>query len=159
MTLEDRIKQHEGLSLKIYRDSLKIPTIYFGHRVRHGEVYLGTIEDAERYLRNDIDIARHGAMSLFPVYNEIDSVRKDVLVELVYNMGANKIRQSFPRFCNAVNRKAWEDAANELKFADGKSRLSRWYEQVKERRAEDMLERLAYGGAEDGLLTAAGERA
>lgn len=143
--LEDRIKKHEGLRLKIYRDSLKIPTIYFGHRVRQGEVYLGTIEDAERYLRNDIDIARHWAMSLFPVYNEIDSVRKDVLVELVYNMGANKIRQSFPRFCNAVNRKAWEDAANELKFADGKSRLSRWYEQVKAKRAEDMLDRLVEG--------------
>lgn len=159
MTLEDRIKQHEGLSLKIYRDSLKIPTIYFGHRVRHGEVYLGTIEDAERYLRNDIDIARHGAMSLFPVYNEIDSVRKDVLVELVYNMGVNKIRQSFPRFCNAVNRKAWEDAANELKFADGKSKLSKWYEQVKENRADDILERLISGDmAEHGLLTAAGER-
>lgn len=149
MTLSDRIKQHEGLRLKVYKDTLGIPTIYYGHRVRQGEVYFGTIEDAERYLRNDIDIARHGAMSLFPVYNEIDSVRKDVLVELVYNMGANKIRQSFPRFCNAVNRKAWEDAANELKFSDGKSRLSRWYEQVKERRAEDMLERLAYG-AEDG---------
>ena len=145
MTLEDRIKQHEGLSLKIYRDSLKIPTIYFGHRVRHGEVYLGTIEDAERYLRNDIDIARHGAMSLFPVYNEIDSVRKDVLVELVYNMGANKIRQSFPRFCNAVNRKAWEDAANELKFADGHTVLSKWYQQVKSKRADDMLDRLVEG--------------
>ena len=48
MTLEDRIKKPR-LSLNIYKDS-RIPTIYYGHRVRHGEVYLGTIEDAERYL-------------------------------------------------------------------------------------------------------------
>ena len=30
MTLEDRIKDHEGLRLKVYKDTLGIPTIYYG---------------------------------------------------------------------------------------------------------------------------------
>ena len=158
MTLIDRIKKHEGLRLKTYKDSLGIPTIYYGHRVRQGEVYLGTVEDAERYLDLDIAIAQQWCMSLFPTFHEMSSVRQDALTELVFNVGANKIRQQFPRFCNAVNRRAWEEAANELKFADGKSKLSKWYQQVKETRAEDILDRLAYGDAESGLLYGAGEQ-
>ena len=142
MSLKDQIKKDEGLRLKIYKDTLGIPTIYYGHRVRQGEVYLGTIEDAERYLDLDIAIAQQGAMSLFPTFHEMPDTKQDVLTELVYNMGANKIKQSFPRFCNAVNRRDWEEAANELKFADGKSILSKWYRQVKENRAEGILERL-----------------
>ena len=142
MTLEDRIKAHEGLRLKVYKDTLLIPTIYYGHRVRQGEVYLNTIEDAEKYLDIDIAVAQQGCMSLFPAFHEMTTQRQDVLTELVYNMGANKIRQGFPRFVHNVNRGAWEDAANELKFADGKEKLSRWYQQVKEKRAEDMLGRL-----------------
>ena len=142
MTLIDRIKKHEGLRLKAYKDSLGIPTIYYGHRVRQGEVYLGTAEDAERYLDLDIAIAQQGCMSLFPSFHEMDSCRQDALTELVFNMGANKIRQQFTRFCNAVNRRAWEEAANELKFADGHSVLSKWYCQVGENRAENILSRL-----------------
>jgi lysozyme len=142
MNLKDRIKLHEGLKLKTYRDTLGIPTIYFGHRIRQGEVYLGTMEDAEKYLAKDIAIAKVGAMSLFPELETFPAVQQDVLTELVYNMGASKIRQSFPRFCNAVNRRDWDGAAMELKFADGRTVLSKWYQQVKETRAEDILERL-----------------
>jgi len=142
MKLKDQIRKDEGLRLKVYKDTLGIPTIYYGHRVRQGEVYLGTVEDAEKYLDLDISIAQQGAMSLFPTFYEMPATKQDVLTELVYNMGANKIRQQFPRFVHNVNRSAWEDAANELKFADGKSILSKWYCQVKENRAEGILERL-----------------
>lgn len=142
MNLKEQIKKHEGLRLNVYKDTLGIPTIYYGHRVRHGEVYLGTIEDAEKYLDIDIAVAQQGCMGLFPDFHEMSEGRQDVLTELVYNMGATKIRQGFPRFVHNVNRGAWEDAANELKFADGRSKLSRWYTQVKERRAEDVLARL-----------------
>lgn len=141
-TLEDRIKKHEGLRLKIYRDTLGIPTIYYGHRVRQGEVYLGTLEDAEKYLDIDIAVAQQGCMSLFPAFHQMSPARQDVLTELVYNMGLNKIKQGFPRFVHNVNRFAWEDAANELKFADGHTKLSRWYCQVGEKRAENILSRL-----------------
>lgn len=140
--LEDRIKKHEGLRLKIYRDTLGIPTIYYGHRVRQGEVYLGTLEDAEKYLDIDIAVAQQGCMSLFPAFHQMSPARQDVLTELVYNMGLNKIKQGFPRFVHNVNRFAWEEAANELKFADGHEKLSRWYCQVGEKRAENILSRL-----------------
>lgn len=145
MTLEDRIKKHEGLRLKVYKDTLGIPTIYYGHRVRQGEVYLNTLKDAEKYLDIDIAVAQQGCMSLFPAFHQMSPGRQDVLTELVYNMGLNKIKQGFPRFVHNVNRFAWEDAANELKFADGHSKLSRWYQQVKAKRAEDMLDRLVEG--------------
>lgn len=145
MTLEDRIKQHEGLRLKVYKDTLGIPTIYYGHRVRQGEVYLGTLEDAEKYLDIDIAVAQQGCMSLFPTFHEMNVYRQDVLTELVYNMGANKIKQQFPRFVHNVNTGNFEDAANELKFADGHTVLSKWYQQVKSERAEDMLDRLMEG--------------
>ena len=86
MTLEDRIKQHEGLRLKVYKDTLGIPTIYYGHRVRQGEVYLGTLEDAEKYLDIDIAVAQQGCMSLFPAFHQMSPARQDVLTELVYHL-------------------------------------------------------------------------
>jgi len=152
MKLKKQIKKDEGLRLRIYKDTLGIPTIYYGHRVRQGEVYLGTIEDAEKYLDLDIEVARQGACALFPSLNYLPEEKQNALIELVYNMGANKIKQSFPRFCNAVNRLSWEDAANELKFADGQSILSKWYKQVKENRAEGILGRLI---EPDGYMVAA----
>ena len=145
MNTEDRIKHHEGLRLKVYKDTLGIPTIYYGHRVRQGEVYLNTIEDAEKYLDIDIAVAQQGCMSLFPAFHQMSPGRQDVLTELVYNMGLNKIKQGFPRFVHNVNTGNFEEAANELKFADGHTKLSRWYTQVKSHRADDMLDRLVEG--------------
>jgi GH24 family phage-related lysozyme (muramidase) len=141
-TLKDRIKKNEGFRLKRYEDSLGFWTIYYGHLCRDGEVYLNTVEDAEKYLDADIKIATQGAKNLFPEFNEFSQSRKEALIELVFNLGEPKICRKFPRFCNNVNRGAWEEAANELQYADGHSVLSKWYQDVKEKRAEEILELL-----------------
>lgn len=142
MTLKETIKKAEGYSPTIYMDSVLKPTIYYGHLIRQGEVYHGTKEDAERYLDQDIAIAQQGCINLFPTFHEFTTARQDALTELVFNLGASKIRRKFPRFLNAINIGDWDSAYNELKYADGKSELSLWYRQVKARRADRILESL-----------------
>lgn len=144
MSLRDNIKQGEGLRLKAYKDSKGLPTIYYGHLIRQGEVYTGTMRDAEEYLDKDIAIATKDARDLFPDFNSFSQNRKDALVELCFNMGC-QIGRKFPRFVHNVNISDWEGAANELRYADGKSVLSKWYQDVKTYRAERIIKMIEEG--------------
>jgi ADP-heptose:LPS heptosyltransferase len=68
------------------------------------------------------------------------------LIDVVFNMGATKIEQKFPRFTAAILAKNWQKGADELKYADGKERLSKWYRDVKPRRADAIVELLREAG-------------
>lgn len=144
MSLKDNIKIGEGVRLKIYKDTKKLPTIYYGHLVRQGEVYLGTMRDADMYLDKDIAIATKDARDLFPDFRSFSQSRKDALIELCFNMGC-QFGKKFPRFVHNVNIGDWSAAADELKYADGKSVLSKWYQDVKTYRAERILNMIEEG--------------
>lgn len=135
----------EGYSPYEYPDTNGFPTIYYGHLIKKGEVFNHTQAEAEIILDKDIAIARSAAKKLFPEIDSFSQARQDALIELVFNMGAGKIGKKFPRFVHNVNIKDWEGAANELKYADGKTVLSKWYNDVHATRADFIIEELEEG--------------
>lgn len=141
MTLKQIIMNREGLRLCIYKDTQGNDTVYYGHPVKSGEVYLFTKEDAEKYLDSDIAAAERSAMSLFPKLRKFTSKQQEALIELVFNMGKGKIRNVFPKFVHNINIGDFEGAIDELKYADGvmKTKLSAWYNQVHSDRAEELI--------------------
>ena len=149
MEIEDIIKPilkvREGFSLTLYKDSRGFDTIYYGHKVVPGEAYLGTQADADDYLERDISVAELHAGSIFPEFKSFLLSRQAALVMLIFNMGSDKIRLGFPRFVHDVNTNQWDEAANELKYSDGKSILSNWYKQVGHDRADEIINMLIQG--------------
>jgi lysozyme len=143
MTLEERIINHEGFKLKKYRDSLKNWTIYCGHLCKPGELYLGTKEDAMKYLRQDIEIAKHDLKQIFPFYKKFTRARQEVLIELLFNMGMPRFL-TFIHMIHAINISDWEEAAKQL-------RQSKWYGQVDKTaddgkgRGDELIEMLREG--------------
>jgi GH24 family phage-related lysozyme (muramidase) len=130
MNIEDRIKQHEGLSLSVYNDTMGLKTIYYGHRVRQGEVYLGTIEDAEKYLKQDIATAKKDCYTLFPDWDFFTQNRQDALADFLYQLGINKARR-FVHMVAAINTGRWNDAAREMQD-------SAYFNQVPDRALENI---------------------
>ena len=92
MNLRDRIKEHEGFDLNEYPDSKGYPTIYWGHKVVKGEVYLHTIKDAEAYLSDDINHATKDLKNIFPDYQTFSQARQEALIEF---FGCPKMRGQF----------------------------------------------------------------
>ncbi len=131
MTLEERLILHEGLRLKKYKDSLGNWTIYVGHLCKPGEKYLGTKEDALRYLDIDLAIARQDIKDIFPDYREFSQTRQECLVELLFNMGKSRFL-GFKKMIHAINIGHWEEAAAELKD-------SKWYREDVGRERSELL--------------------
>jgi len=147
--LEEMIKRHEGIRLTPYHCSEGRLTIGIGHNIDSKGLpddirdYLdtyGSITDdmAERLLTQDIADAEHACRILFIPFDVISENRHDACVDLVFNLGAGKIKKGFPSFLAAVNRMDWERAADELQYADGlkKDKLSGYWVQVGNRAKE-----------------------
>jgi GH24 family phage-related lysozyme (muramidase) len=143
--IKDRIKQMEGYNPYEYKDTNGFLTIYYGHKIQKGEIFNHTQAQAEMILDIDIKIAHAEAKHLFPDINTFTQARQDALTELIFNMGEGKISRLFPRFVRNVNIKDWKFAVMELKYADGKSILSLWYQQVHPTRADYILKELEVG--------------
>lgn len=142
---KEQLKQDEGLRLFKYQDTKGLWTIYYGHLIKAGETFNNTRHEAEKYLDDDIAIATNDAKDIFPEFESFTANRQDAIIMLLFNMGKTKIVRQFPRMVHNMNIQHWDAAANELKYADGKAILSKWYQDVKERRAEGILELLREG--------------
>jgi len=121
MLLRDRIKQHEGLGLKAYKDTKGVWTIGYGHtgaEVKEGLVW--TLEQAEDQLTKDIKLARFCVAARFDWAAGLTQDRQDALVELCFNMGIGRLGPpptrllSFTRMLAAMQRGDFETAAKEL---------------------------------------------
>ena len=108
------IKRREGFSLAVYRDSNGFPTQGYG---QHSGVAFGdpdiTRDTALVWLNKSLGIAYVGAVDTFPNLDNLDIVRKEALIDLVYNMGADKLN-IFTPFIDAVNQEDWSEAAFHL---------------------------------------------
>lgn len=145
MTLEERIKKNEGLRLNVYIDTLGNPTIGYGHLLPpSSDIKSITMEEAERLFNEDIADAKRAALDIFEEFAAFSQNRQDAIIELLFNLGKTKFLR-FIRMIHNINIGHWDDAANELKYADGRTTLSRWYTQVKEQRAEEIIELLREG--------------
>ncbi len=97
------IKEHEGLRLEAYMPTPKdVPTIGYGHTkgVKMGQKI--TKEQAEQFLREDLDWSEKAVSKLVKV--TLKQNQFDALVSLVFNIGeTNFSKSSVLRFLNAGN--------------------------------------------------------
>lgn len=103
------IKQHEGLRLTVYSDSLGNPTIGYGRELaRRG------INETEARILLDRDIAEHWAelAHAFPVVHTLLPARQAALLDMAYNLGVPGLAR-FRRMWDAIHAGDWPQAARE----------------------------------------------
>lgn len=127
--LEPQLVLHEGLRLRIYKDTEGYDTLGVGYNVS-----ARGIEDFERVIgrkiivRPGVDlITRQEALTVlradllrvidavrvhFPYYTQLDLVRQCVVVDMAFNMGFRAL--GFKQCIDAIQRRDWSRAAREL---------------------------------------------
>jgi lysozyme len=120
--LVDQLIKHEGMELKVYKDSLGIETIGIGRNL----VDRGVTEEEARYLcNNDIEIVERELVASFPFVAGLDDCRLRVLLDMAFNIGIPRLR-GFAKMWAAVEEGDYPTAAIEMLD-------SKWAKQVKTR--------------------------
>lgn len=110
MTLEERIKKHEGLMLKPYRDTLGKLTIGIGRNLDD----VGISEEEAYYLfNNDLEKVKRQVNSSLGWILGLDEVRQGVLYEMAFQMGIGGLL-GFKRTLVAIQEGRYEDAADNM---------------------------------------------
>lgn len=136
--LMDRIKEqlvrHEGLRLKPYRCTAGKLTIGIGRNLDDCGI---TESEAYIMLINDIMNCEKQLQARIPdIYNQLDEVRKSVLLNMCFNLGINGLL-GFKNTLAFVKAGDWERAANGML-------ASKWAKQVG-RRAIELSELMRKG--------------
>ena len=103
------VKRHEGLRLKMYKCTAGKNTIGYGRNLDDVGI---SADEAELMLKHDLENAEQDAKR-FPVYEKLNQVRKDVLIEMVFNLGYSRL-SGFKKMFAALERKDFDGAANEM---------------------------------------------
>lgn len=125
VTLLQQLKRHEGLRLKAYKDSEGIWTIGYGRNLQ--ELSISDIQ-AERWLAEDIEKAKHDVFGSFPVCYSLTDLRQNVLVNMCFNLGISRLRK-FKKMWKAIHDANYDEAAIEMLD-------SKWAKQVGRRATE-----------------------
>jgi len=123
-SLIDDIKRHEGLRLKPYMDTEGVLTIGYGHNLEEG-----ISQDIAEYILAS-DIATH-VMELkdnFPVVMELSTDRREVLINMTFNLGINRLK-GFKKMWAAIKLRKYDVASVEMLN-------SKWANQVGNRAVE-----------------------
>ena len=110
------IKKNEGLRLKPYLDSEKVPTVGYGHKIKKGENFDDGIThaEAEALFEQDLKIAMTDAKKLAgDEWSKLDRDKKHVLVEASFVLGRTKFT-GFEEFWKAFKKNDIRAAALEL---------------------------------------------
>ena len=131
--LKNIIIQHEGLRLLPYTDTTGNLTIGVGRNLKTQGI---SKEEAMILLTNDLkrcDLE----LTQFSWYQALDQVRKEAIIELVFNMGMSRVLL-FKCMIGALTDKDYKLAAKELLD-------SKWAAQVKSNRANNIASRIESG--------------
>ncbi len=128
-----RIKEHEGYRKKLYVDSVGKQSIGIGRNLtdrglRDDEILLLYNNDMSESIRE---------MRQFEWWNQLDRVRKEVILELHFNIGLTRLLK-FRQTIAALEKKDYEGASMHLLN-------SLWAKQVGPNRSNDMANRLRTG--------------
>ncbi len=150
----DKLIDHEGMVLTVYKDSLGIDTIGIGRNLKDRGIsreeldYLdipnmevvyehGISEADARYLAlNDIAIVENELCRVHTCVENLDSVRQLVLMDMAFNMGVPRLCK-FKLMWNAIHEQNWEATSREMLD-------SKWARQVG-RRAKILSDAMASG--------------
>lgn len=138
-----QLKIDEGVRYRVYKCPADFDTIGVGRNLESialtqdelhyiglesmDEIYETELSDAdiEYLLSNDIDRVVDEIRANFGWFNELNDVRKEVVVNMVFNLGLPRFKQ-FRKMINAIKDGDFERASRE-------GMDSRWYTQVGDR--------------------------
>jgi lysozyme len=127
----DKLIEHEGIVLNVYKDSLGIDTVGIGRNLKDrgiskeeldymdipniNVVYQQGISEADaRYLAmNDIKIVENELVKVHRCVEDLDSVRQLVLMDMAFNMGVPRLCK-FKNMWNAIHEQNYEAASWEM---------------------------------------------
>jgi lysozyme len=129
------LKTEEGVRRGVYKDSLGIYTRGVGFNVDAD--HAGGLDDEEIafILKHRVDLIEVQAEQ-YPWYDKLDDVRKMVVLDMMYNLGANKF-SIFHGMINAI-------ASGDYKQAAAQMLNSLWAHQVGQR-AVNLAKRMETG--------------
>ncbi len=132
----DLIKKHEGFRSLPYRDTRNNLTIGYGLNLTEWGTKGISRAEAEAVLRAQLSIYEQELKNAFRNFDELDDIRKAVLLDMAYNLGVPgllKFKNMFAALKEGNFAKAAEEMLN-----------SRWAQQVKTR-ATYLAELMQYG--------------
>lgn len=129
----DLLKKHEGLRLKPYRCSADKLTIGYGRNLDDVGI---SEEEAEMLLLNDLLTANIEVENRFLWFQELDEVRKAVVVNMIFNLGIARF-SAFKKTISLIEEGSYSEAAQEMLD-------SRWANQVGSR-ANELSEMMRTG--------------
>ena len=130
--LIDSVKLGEGLRLLSYRCSAGKLTIGYGRNLDDCGI---TKEEAEYLLMHDLENALSEVEKL-DWFNTLNNVRKDVIVEMCFNLGLPKLLK-FTKMIKAIKDKDYVEASKQMLD-------SKWASDVKTR-ADRLAKRMELG--------------
>ena len=120
--LVDQLIAHEGIRLKVYMDSVGVPTVGVGRNLRDKGI---SHAEAMLLLDHDLDEVITDLSGSFPWFVTLDAVRQRVIADLRFNLGPSRFR-GFKRMLRMMAERNYVQAAASM-------RESLWYRQVKSR--------------------------
>ena len=117
MTLEERIKKHEGYLVEPYTDTRGFLTGGYGHKILEGEEVPTDQEGWEKLFQEDLEKARDGAARLIEK-NKLENLPcevHEIIIEMVYQMGEKGVSK-FKKMFKALRQepKDYEEAADQM---------------------------------------------
>ena len=132
MTLEERVKLHEGFVSKIYLDSLSKKTIGWGHLITPDDHFKEGVEyskeELEDVFQKDLKRAINEADDLIKI--KIANKAREVIIEMVYQLGKTGV-SSFKNMWSALQESPPNSFEAHVQMLD-----SRWYKQTPNRCGE-----------------------
>lgn len=117
-----QIRRHEGERLKPYLCTSQKLTIGVGRNLDDRGI---TREESQYLLMNDINAVEDGLVVRLPWFNELDDVRKRVLIDMAFNLGVNGLL-NFKNTLRYVSEGKYSQASRNML-------LSLWADQVGQR--------------------------
>ena len=134
--LTDQLRRHEGVETHAYMCPSGYITIGAGRNI-DPDGGIGLSESEITFLlMNDIQRCRDELEAEYEWFDGLNEARKDVLINMVFNLGATRFR-AFQRAINAISEGKWQTAHDEMLD-------SRWADQVGDR-AKELAEQMRSG--------------
>jgi len=123
--LKSMLRKHEGVKSHAYKCTSGQWTIGVGRNIDDRSGIGLSDHEIDYMLENDINRTEAELERAFPWFSALSETRKDVIIDICFNIGLTKLRK-FKKALDAMDNKDYNQAA--IDFLD-----SRWARQVKKR--------------------------
>lgn len=126
-TYQDVLLAHEGLELRLYKDTKGILTIGVGRNIQENGI---SKDEAMYLLENDIKKAQEDLRKIFSNFDKLPHPIKLVLVDMMFNLGYDRF-SGFKHMIAAVKGEDWKGMIAEM-------RDSKWCKELSNRCQDDV---------------------